>query len=159
MPLSTLGFDADRIAQIADELFDYSDAQMSKPRKPGVWSRKEILGHLIDSASVNHQRFMESQISRSIMFEGYAHEQWVALQGYQGMEWEEIVTLWCALNMQICAVVERIPASVIDKLHAEHSYETTTFRVVPSDQPSTLGYLIEDYFAHMQYHLDQITGQ
>ena len=57
--------------------------------------------------------------------------------------------------MHICAVVERIPADVLDKLHNEHSYARTAFRELPSDQASTLGYLIEDYFAHLQYHLDQ----
>ncbi len=158
MPLSTLGFDADRGAQIADSLFELPESKMNKPRQPGGWSRKEILGHLIDSASVNHQRFIESQINGSIMFEGYAHEQWVALQGYQGMEWEELVTLWCALNMQICAVVEQIPVDVLDKMHDEHSFDRTAFRELPAETASTLGYLIEDYFAHMQYHLDQITG-
>lgn len=156
MPLSTLGFDADRIAMIADELFELSDAQMSTHRKPDGWSRKEILGHLIDSASVNHQRFITSQINDSIVFEGYAHQEWVLLQGYQEMEWDEIVTLWCAFNMQICMIVERIPGEVIDKLHDVHSYERTAFCELPANQASTLGYLIEDYFAHLQYHLDQI---
>jgi hypothetical protein len=129
---------------------------VAKPRKEGAWSRKQILGHLIDSASVNHQRIIEAQINDSIVFVGYKHEQWVDLQGYQEQDWEELVTLWSSLNMHICTVVERIPTDVLDKLHNEHSYAKTAFRELPSDHASTLGYLIEDYFAHLQYHLDQI---
>lgn len=156
MPDSTLGFDSDRIAMIGDDLFEMQEPFVSKPRKEGAWSRKQILGHLVDSASVNHQRIIEAQIRDSIVFEGYAHQDWVELQGYQDLDWEELVTLWSALNMHICGVVERIPSGVMDKLHEQHSYATTAFRELPSDQASTLRYLIEDYFAHLQYHLDQI---
>lgn len=156
MPVSTLGFDADRIAGISEDLFEMQESFVAKARKEGAWSRKQILGHLIDSASVNHQRIIEAQINDSIVFVGYKHEQWVDLQGYPEQDWEELVTLWSALNMHICSVVERIPTDVLDKLHDEHSYAKTAFRELPADQASTLGYLIEDYFAHLQYHLDQI---
>ncbi|MCA9274496.1 MAG: DinB family protein [Phycisphaerales bacterium] len=158
MPVSTLGFSADRVAGIAEDLFELQESFVAKPRKEGAWSRKQILGHLIDSASVNHQRFIEAQINDSIVFEGYAHQQWVELQGYQEQDWEELVTLWSALNMHICNVVERIPAEVLGKQHAEHRFDVMAFRPVAKDQPSTLGYIIEDYFAHLQYHLDQILG-
>jgi len=156
MTSSTLGFDGDRVAAIADQLFEMNEAKMSKARKPGGWSRKEILGHLIDSASVNHQRFIDSQITGSIVFIGYAHQEWVSLQGYRDAAWEELVTLWCALNMHLCNIVELIPSRVLDEVHNDHSYEAMAFRELPNDEPSTLGYLVEDYFAHLQYHLDQI---
>ncbi len=156
MALITHGFDVDRVAQVADELFDLPEAQMTKPRNEGGWSRKQILGHLIDSASVNHKRFIEAQLTDSIYFEGYAHQQWVELQGYKDADWEELVTLWCAFNMQLCTLVERIPSATIDKMHTDHSYDQMAFRELPADEPSTLGYLIADYFAHLQYHLDQI---
>tara|TARA_E500000318_G_scaffold5598_2_gene5731 strand:+ start:36134 stop:36622 length:489 start_codon:yes stop_codon:yes gene_type:complete len=159
MPASTLGFDADRIAGVSEDLFEMQESFVAKPRKEGAWSRKQILGHLIDSASVNHQRIIEAQITGSIVFDGYAHEQWVELQEYQEQDWEELVTLWSSLNMHICAVVERIPTEVLDKPQNEHSYAKTAFRELPSDQASTLGYLIEDYFAHLQYHLDQIINK
>ena len=156
MTLSTMGFDADRIAAIAEDLFELQESFVAKARKEGAWSRKQILGHLIDSASVNHQRFIEAQVNDSIVFEGYAHQQWVDLQGYQEQDWEEMVTLWSALNMHICTIVERIPAAVLDKQHAEHRFDVMAYRPVPKDEPSTLGYIIEDYFAHLRYHLDQI---
>lgn len=159
MAVSTLGFDADRIAEVSEDLFELQESFVAKARKEGAWSRKQILGHLIDSASVNHQRFVEAQVSGSIMFEGYAHREWVELQGYQDQDWEELVTLWSALNMHICAVVERIPADVLEKLHDEHRFGEMAFRPVPKDQPSTLGYIIEDYFAHLRYHLDQILSK
>ena len=159
MSLSTLGDTADRIAEIADGLFDLHDTQMSKPRVDGGWSRKEILGHLVDSANVNHQRVIESALSGSIVFAGYQHREWVELNGYQDLEWEEIVTLWCAVNMQFCLMINRISTEVIDTVHQEHSYETTAFRELASGESSTLGYLIEDYFAHMKYHMDQIMSK
>ena len=156
MGLSTLGYNADRIAEIGEALFELSEEEMSAPRKEGAWSRKQILGHLCDSANVNQQRIIESVLSGSIVFTGYKHEEWVRLNGYQECEWEELVTLWCSMNMQLCAMIERIPAETLDALHDVHSYETTAFREISSDQPSTLGYLIEDYFAHLEYHLHQI---
>ena len=156
MPMSTLGFSADRVAGIAEDLFELQESFVAKPRKEVAWSRKQILGHLIDSASVNHQRFVEAQVNDSIVFEGYAHQEWVELQGYQEQDWEELVTLWSALNMHICTIVERIPAEVLDKAHDEHRFDQMAYRPVPKDEPSTLGYIIEDYFAHLRYHLDQI---
>ncbi|MHA7813748.1 MAG: DinB family protein [Phycisphaerales bacterium] len=159
MAVSTLGFDADRIAAVSEYLFEMQESFVAKPRKQGAWSRKQILGHLIDSASVNHQRFIEAQVSSSIVFEGYAHREWVELQSYQDQDWEELVTLWSALNMHICAVVERIPADVLEKPHSEHRFDEMAFRPVPKDQPSSLGYIIEDYFAHLRYHLDQILSK
>lgn len=156
MSACMLGYSADRIAEIADQLFDLQDSTMSKARVEGGWSRKEILGHLIDSASVNHQRIIESALSGSIVFSGYAHRDWVRLNGYQDGDWEELVTLWCAMNMQLCVMVEGLDAGVVDAEHSEHSYATTAFRELSSDEPSTLGYLIEDYFAHLEYHLAQI---
>jgi len=156
MPLSTLEYNADRIAEIAESFFELSDQEMSQPRKEGAWSRKQILGHLIDSASINHQRIIEAQITGSIAFAGYKHEQWVEIQNYQDADWEELVTLWCSMNMHLCSVAEQIPPDVLDALHESHSFADTAFRELPSDQASTLGYLIEDYFAHLQYHLRQI---
>ena len=156
MGLSTLGYNTDRIAEIGEALFELSDGEMSVPRNEGAWSRKQILGHLCDSANVNHQRIIESQLSGSIVFAGYQHEEWVRLNGYQECEWEELVTLWCSMNMQLCAMVGRVPADVIDRMHDEHSYDRTAFRELDSGEASTLGYLIEDYFAHLEYHLHQI---
>lgn len=151
-----LGYSADRIVEIADQLFDLQASDVSKARVEGGWSRKEILGHLCDSANVNHQRVIESVLSGSIVFAGYAHRDWVRMNGYQDGDWEEIVTLWCASNMQMCVMIEGLDDGLLDAEHAEHSYATTAFRELASDEPSTLGYLIEDYFAHMEYHLAQI---
>jgi hypothetical protein len=156
MALSTMGIDADRIAAIGEELFELDDAFVSRVREPGAWSRKEILGHLIDSASVNHQRIIESQITDSIVFTGYKHEDWVRLQGYNASDWEDLVTLWVSYNIRLCEIVEQIPLDVLDKEHSEHSYDRTAFREIPASEPATLGYLIEDYFAHLLYHMEQI---
>lgn len=152
----SLKYNADRIAEIGDSLFELSDKEMSVPRKKEAWSRKQVLGHLIDSAIVNTKRIIEAQITGSLVFDGYAHEAWVEKQGYQDADWEELVTLWCAMNMQLCAAIEPIPEDILNKLHDEHSYQKTAFRELSSETPSTLKYLIEDYFDHLEYHIHQI---
>lgn len=155
-PSSTNRYNADRIAEIAEALFELDDKDMRRPRIKDGWSRKQILGHLIDSASVNHQRIIEAQITGSIVFAGYKHKQWVELQNYQAADWEELVALWCSLNMHLCEIITNIPQDVFSALHDTHSYDTTAYRELPADKPATLAYLIEDYFAHLEYHLHQI---
>ncbi|MBO6514096.1 MAG: hypothetical protein JJ974_09040 [Phycisphaerales bacterium] len=156
MKACMLGYSVDRIAEIADRLFDLDESFVGKARVEGGWSRKEILGHLCDSANVNQQRIIESVLGGSIVFEGYAHRDWVRMNGYQGADWEELVTLWGACTMQLCVLVDGLDDAVVEREHAEHSYATTAFRELPADVPSTLGYLIEDFFAHLEYHMAQI---
>lgn len=151
-----LGYSADRIAEIADRLFDLDESFVGKARVEGGWSRKEILGHLCDSANVNQQRIIESVLGGSIVFEGYAHRDWVRMNGYQSSDWEELVTLWGACTMQLCVLVDGLDDAVFEREHSEHSYATTAFRELSADIPSTLGYLIEDFFAHLEYHMAQI---
>jgi hypothetical protein len=45
------------------------------------WTRKQLLGHLIDSASNNYQRFVRLQQGNLVGFPGYDQEFWVAAAG------------------------------------------------------------------------------
>ena len=67
----------------ADRLLNLSDDEAASRPAPGKWSRKEIIGHLIDSASNNHGRFVRAQLQDDLMFAGYDQDAWVRAQAYQ----------------------------------------------------------------------------
>ena len=75
------------------------------------WSPKEVLGHLIDSAANNHQRFVRAQQADALTFPGYEQNQWVSSQGYQDADWAHLVALWTHLNLHLADVIARIPPS------------------------------------------------
>jgi hypothetical protein len=92
-------------------LLAFDEAAAAAVRHGGAWTRKEILGHLIDSATNNHQRFVRAQLQRELVFPGYEQEGWVAVQAYAARPWPTLVALWDALNRHVAHVVARIPAS------------------------------------------------
>jgi hypothetical protein len=77
---------------------------------PGKWSPKEVIGHLIDSASNNHQRFVRAQFQDNLIFLGYAQDDWVRVQDYQSADWAELIQLWEQYNFHLARVMERVPA-------------------------------------------------
>lgn len=111
----------------------------------GKWSRKEILGHLIDSASNNHQRFVRAQLETRISFPGYAQTSWVEAQGYQNQTWGDLVRLWTSYNLHLLHVASRIPP--------EKLANTCT---IGDQEPVTLEFLVRDYVRHLEHHLSQI---
>jgi hypothetical protein len=112
---------------------------------PGAWSKKEELGHLIDSAANNHVRFVRAVLEPEFKGLGYEQDGWVSLHGYHQMPWPEIIDFWQRYNHFLVGLVERIPE---DRLPARC--------VVGDSSPVTLQFLIEDYRLHMQHHLDHI---
>lgn len=114
-------------------------------KSPGKWSRKEILGHLIDSAINNLKRFTDAQsIDEPYLIRGYNQDKLVVINQYQNLPVDHLLTLWKSLNTQIIYVAEAIPAeSLVRTVHSGNP-ESTTF---------TLGWLIEDYVAHLEHHL------
>jgi hypothetical protein len=127
-------------------------------RRPGAgkWSAREIVGHLIDSASNNHQRFVRAQFRDDLVFPGYEQDQWVAAQKYNDAPWAELVTLWRTFNLHIARVMEAVPESERLRPRAKHNlYETATIGV-PAGEPATLDYFMRDYVEHLKLHLRQI---
>ncbi|HVH11740.1 MAG TPA: DinB family protein [Longimicrobium sp.] len=120
------------------------DAAMERPA-PGKWSRKEILGHLVDSASNNHQRFVRAQEGAEMRGPGYAQDHWVAVQDYQGRDWQELIALWEAYNLHLAHGIRAIPAPRL-----------ATPCIIADREPVTLLYVVQDYLDHLKHHLRQI---
>ena len=125
----------------------WAEADVSGERGAGKWIRKEILGHLVDSAANNHQRFVRAQLTSPLSWPGYDQEAWVLLHRYRGRPWSEIVDLWVSLNRQVAAVIEFLPA---EKLQ--------TPCLIGDQEPKPLEWWMRDYLQHLKHHLEQIEG-
>src|SRR5436190_8113694 len=83
-----------------------AEAESEERPSPERWSKKEVIGHLIDSASNDHQRFVRGQIASGHNFPLYEQEQWVRIQRYQSARWRDLVELWRAYNTHLVHVAE-----------------------------------------------------
>jgi hypothetical protein len=120
-------------------------ARAAEPRAPGKWSPKEELGHLIDSAANNHQRFVRAAIGPEFRGPSYAQDDWVRIHGYRGMPWDFLVSFWYSYNVLLSDLVAGVP---------EDRLEAPCF--IAAYPVMTLSFVIDDYVYHMQHHLDQI---
>ncbi|HKQ51852.1 MAG TPA: DinB family protein [Pyrinomonadaceae bacterium] len=133
----------------AERLRGVSEAEAAATPAAGRWSKKEILGHLIDSATNNHQRFVRAQ-EEAAEYVGprYEQEHWVTSQGYAASSWPELIEFWRLYNRHLAQVIKRIPAERLG----------VSCRIGPAE-PVTLGFVVEDYLAHLKHHLRQIEGE
>ncbi|OEH92409.1 metal-dependent hydrolase [Bacillus solimangrovi] len=125
--------------------FSYmTELEVSERTNPNKWSKKEIIGHLCDSAMNNLERFIKIQYEEQpFIITPYNQEQWVLLQDYENSSIEEVLNLWCSLNKQIIRVIEKIPSE-------KRSYLCD----IGNKQIRTFEWLIEDYLEHMEHHLN-----
>lgn len=117
------------------------------PWRAGGWTRKQIVGHLLDSATNNRQRFVRASSEGSFEGPNYNQDAWVAAHGYDRHPWQTLLTWWESEHEILMAVVDQIP---------EERLETQCF--VGGDVPVTLRFLIEDYVTHQRWHLKQLTA-
>lgn len=139
------------------QLLDEAQSRISKT--PGKWSAKQIIGHLIDSAANNHQRFVRAQFSEDLVFPGYQQEDWVQVQKYEEENWFELIRLWESYNRHIIHIVHHIPAETLTKQRIKHNLHQIAWKTVPVQEPVTLEYFIRDYAGHLKNHLEQIWAQ
>lgn len=144
------------VDRAAAELRAIPDDVASVRPAPGKWSIKEIIGHLIDSASHNHQRFVRARWQDDLVFQGYQQDEWVAAQQYQSVPWDELVTLWHTYNRHVARVMAQVPVDVARREHTRHNLDQIAWQTVPADQPATLEYFMRDYVGHLQHHLRQV---
>jgi len=123
-----------------------SERQFAIKPSPEKWSKKEILGHLIDSATNNHQRFIRLQYENepSIF---YDQDSWVRLNHYNELTAKQLIRFWTVYNKHLLEVIKRIPAE--DLLRES--------KVGPGKK-GRLEFLINDYVSHLEHHIQQIFG-
>src|SRR4051812_26490037 len=86
-----------RLLLIAD-----ANARVGSPNK---WSAKQMIGHLIDSAANNHQRFVRAQFMNDLVFPGYDQDAWVEVQKYNDEAWSNLVNLWASYNLHLAHLI------------------------------------------------------
>lgn len=108
---------------------------------------KQILGHMIDSASNNHQRMVRLQYTPKLDFPDYTlqNDQWIAIQNYQKEHWITLVQLWKYFNLHIAHLI-----SHVDKAALKNSWTGSDGEKV------TLGQMIHGYLSHLKLHLSEI---
>jgi hypothetical protein len=109
---------------------------------PGKWSKKEELGHLIDSAQSNIRRFVIGQYEDQ-PYIVYAQDKWVAISNYQHYPVADLIELWSLLNKHICAILKNTPGENAAKL-------------VRTQAVHSIAWLAEDYNKHLLHHLHHI---
>jgi hypothetical protein len=122
-----------------------SDARAAASLLPGKWSPKQVLGHLIDSAANNHQRFVRLQADADLSLPGYAQEFWVDTQRYSDRAWPDLIELWSSYNRHLAHVIAFIP-------EAKGNVQCR----IGGGPPVTLRHVAIDYVGHLQHHLRQI---
>jgi len=149
----------DTIVSATARLSDMSEAQSRRKSSPDDWSPTEVLGHLIDSAANNHQRFVRAQFTDDLVFSGYEQNQWVSSQKYSDESWPDLIQLWSAYNLHLLHVASVIPEDVLTKARSPHTLDQIAFNLVDKNEPATLEYVIRDYVDHLRHHLDQIFAE
>jgi len=130
------------ISKLEPQLSRMNHDEMGLKPDPHEWSKKEILGHLIDSAANNHQRFVRAVNKVADQFPTYDQDGWVRIQRYNEMPWSFLVTFWSAYNSHLCHIIECIPKD------AESSPCN-----IGKEEPVTLEFVVRDYLRHLQHHL------
>ena len=123
-----------------------SEQELNTNPSPNKWSKKEILGHLIDSGIHNLQRFTEIQYeSKPYVIRSYKQNELVYANKYQNADSKELIRFWWSLNKRILFIIQ---------IQTE---KTLYYQIeLEKGNLSDLGFLIKDYVNHLEHHLNQI---
>ncbi len=127
------------------ELQKIPDDEATEKPLPHKWSKKEILGHLVDSATNNQMKFVRAMESSGQQVPGYHQDEWVSLQHYQEYNWLELIDLWILVNRHIAHIIQYVSPDLL--VHTLH---------IDNEGPFTLEYILRDYPKHQLHHLRQI---
>jgi DinB superfamily len=128
---------------IPELLTSIEDTTFNEKIRKDKWSKKEILGHLIDSATNNHQRFVRGQFEENPKIV-YDQNNWNKYNFYQEIDGQQIIEFWTIYNRQLLALMKQIPS------------ENLQLGCLVGDNFLTLDFLINDYVEHLEHHLRQI---
>jgi len=139
----------DTITAAMDWLRPLTTAAGSQRPAPDRWTIKQVIGHLIDSASNNHQRFVRAQFAEEeFRFPKYEQNEWVRSQAYDQAEWGDLLDLWQSYNRHLAHVIRHVRPDSLEMRCIIGTYD-----------PVTLGFLIEDYMVHLKHHLEMILAR
>lgn len=128
----------------AHVLRSMDEAVVSQRRDDGGWSKKEILGHLVDSAVNNLHRFVRMQLQPVLEFPSYDQPGWVRVQQYQERPWNELIDLWVTLNNHLAHVIKHLEPEALEN------------RWRAPEGELTLRFVATDYLRHLRHHLRQL---
>lgn len=147
--MTELSHQLEKVIWKAKSDFDaISDEEAAKLPVAGGWSPKQILGHLIDSASNNHQRFVRALLQDEVRALRYDQEGCVRVERFQEMQWGQLVGLWASYNRFLAHVLEGIP---------QEKLGTPCF--IGENPAMTLEELAVDYVRHLEHHLEQLSAR
>jgi len=132
------------IDEIPSKLTSTNDEAFKAKLNPNKWSKQEILGHLIDSATNNHQRFVRSQFE-VIPLISYDQNGWNKHSYYNEFDKAQLIEFWEVYNCHILELIMKIPKESLTKKCNTGGAENYTIE-----------FLFNDYVDHMEYHLKQI---
>ena len=133
------------VENVPNVLIQINEDEMAKKVAFNKWSKKEILGHLIDSATNNHQRFVRGQFE-TVPEISYDQNNWNTLSYYQQIDSQQIITFWTIYNRQLIEIVKRIPSDNLKKM----------IRV--GAKTVTIENLVIEYIEHLEHHLNQLVN-
>jgi hypothetical protein len=144
--MNSLSAELSHVIDLAESVLQQvSEAESSKSVLAGGWSPKQVLGHLIDSASNNHQRFVRAALQGSLDFPGYDQQGWVRVQAVEEAPWPALIALWASYNRHLAHVIVHLPSAQLGAACR-----------IGSGEPVTLRFLVEDYLRHLLHHLTQL---
>jgi DinB superfamily len=120
-------------------------SRIAEKPNPAKWSKKEIIGHLIDSACNNQQKFIRTMAQPHLDFVGYEQNHWVASQNYQQVNWHNLLDFWTNYNYHIAHIIEHVNPSVLNNTIS-----------INGTGPFSLGFIMSDYAQHLTHHLKQV---
>ena len=133
------------IEDVIPQLNQINDEDSSIIPAPSKWSKKQILGHLIDSASNNQQKFVRTMAETDAEFVGYVQKHWVNSQKYNSIDWDELVSFWRNFNLHIAHIIETVAPDLLENRIT-----------IDGSGPYTLKFIMADYNEHLKHHLKQI---
>jgi hypothetical protein len=132
------------------------EAEFGEKSAPDSWSRKEVLGHLIDSALNNHRRFILAIDQDELVFEGYGQDVWVDRNGYQERPITEIFQTLILLNKQFNSLVKGMDFDFLMQKTVDHNFHEIGMNSIEKGISSSLSYFFWDYLFHLEHHLIQV---